>query len=133
MAFRNSSISSSENSGPSRRRLHLVVNVVGRAGVALDLMPDQERRAERAAGVAGRGLNPDVFERPLAQEAAVRDAVQRDAARHAEIFLAGKLVRVARHLQDDLLGHHLDRPRDVHLALGDFRFRLPRRAAEQRR
>ena len=48
-----------------------------------------ERRAERAAGIAGRRLDPDVVERALAQQLAVGHAVQRDAAGQAEIARAG--------------------------------------------
>ncbi len=40
---------------------------------------------ERAAGVARRGLDPESLEGPLAQEPAVPDAVQRDAARQAQV------------------------------------------------
>ena len=57
-------------------------------------MPDEQRRAQRAAGVAGGGLDPDVLERALAQDAAVADAVQRDAAGQAEFFEPGQLVGV---------------------------------------
>ena len=59
-----------------------------------ELVPDEERGAERAAGVAGRGLNPDALERPFAQDAAVRHAVERDAAGETEVSGAGFLVRV---------------------------------------
>ena len=49
------------------------------------LMPDQQRRAERAAGVAGRRLNPDLLERAFAQDPAVADAVERHAAGQDEV------------------------------------------------
>ena len=48
-------------------------------------MPQRVGDAERAAGVAGRGLNPEVLEGPFAQEPAVADAVERDAAGQAEL------------------------------------------------
>ena len=50
-------------------------------------MPHQQRRAKRAACVAGGRLNPETFERPFAQQAAIGDAVQGDAAGHHEIAL----------------------------------------------
>ena len=80
-----------------------------RRGVAEHLVPDRERDAERAAGVARRRLDPESLERPLAQQPAVADAVERDAAGEAEVLHAGLAVHVARHAQHDLLGHHLDR------------------------
>ena len=40
-----------------------------------------------AAGIAGRRLNPDVVERPLAQQPAVRHAVQRNAAGQTSFFM----------------------------------------------
>ena len=44
-----------------------------------------ERRAERAAGIAGRGLHPDPVEFAVAQNLAVGDAVERDTAGKAQI------------------------------------------------
>ena len=41
------------------RALHLVVHAVGVARVVEDLVPAVERGADGAAGVAGRGLDPD--------------------------------------------------------------------------
>ena len=63
---------------PSREPRHALV--------AQQLVPDEQRRAERAAGVAGGRLDPDVLERPLAQDAAVADAVQRHAAGQAQVL-----------------------------------------------
>jgi len=53
-------------------------------------MKCRKRRADRAAGVARRGLDPDIVELAVAQHLAIGDAVQRDAAREAEIARAGK-------------------------------------------
>src|SRR3989442_467509 len=47
-------------------------------------MPDCQSNAYRSAGVAGRRLNPNIVEQSFAYDAAVCDAVQRDAASHAE-------------------------------------------------
>ena len=59
-------------------------------------MPDEQGRAQRAAGVAGRGLDPDVVERPLAEQPAVGHAVQRHAAGQDEVLLPGLRLRRAR-------------------------------------
>ncbi len=68
---------------------------------------------------------------PASRSFAVRDAVQGDAARQAQVSRARLLLRVARHLQHDFLGHVLDRAREVHLALRELRLGLARGAAEQ--
>ena len=71
-------------------------------------MPDELRDTERAAGIAGGRLNPDLLERPFAQQAAVADAVERDAARHAQRLGAGFLLRGPGHAEHDLFAHDLD-------------------------
>ena len=48
-----------------------------------------ERRADRAAGIAGRRLDPDALEVAVAQHLAVGDAVERDAAGEAQISCSG--------------------------------------------
>ena len=90
-----------------------------------------ERDADGAAGVAGSRLDPQALEGPFAQQAPVADAVERDAAREAEVLHAGLAVHVARHPQHDLLGHLLHGGREVHLALGERRLGPPRGPAEQ--
>ena len=102
------------------------------AGIVEELVPDEQRHAQRAAGVPRRRLDPDVVERPLAQDAPVADAVERDAAGQAELAQPGLGVDVARRPQHRLLGNRLDRRGDVHLALGDGRLGPPRRPVEQR-
>ena len=71
------------------RALHPVVDAVGLARVAEDLVPPVERGADRAAGVAGGRLDPEVLERSLAQQPPVGDAVQRDPAGQARVARAG--------------------------------------------
>jgi hypothetical protein len=83
--------------------------------------------AERAAGITRGRLDPEVRERPLAQQPAVADAVERDAARQAQVRRAGACVGGARHPQHDLFAHHLHRAREIHLALRQPAFGLPRR------
>ena len=72
---------------------------VRRCAAALELVIGGERRAERAAGIAGRRLNPDVVELAVAQHLAVGHAVERDAAGEAQILRAGlgrRALRVSR-------------------------------------
>src|SRR5438105_7942808 len=95
-------------------------------------MPDAQRDAERAAGIAGRRLNPDLVEDPLAQDAPVADAVERDSASEAQVAQAGLPLREARHLQHHLFGDLLHRAREIHLALRQWTFGRARRPAEQR-
>jgi len=83
-----------------------------------------EGGAEGAAGVAGRGLDPEALEDAVAQQATVGDAVERDAAGEAEVFLAGPALHVPGHAQHDFFGHHLDAGGKVHLALRQGAFGL---------
>ena len=86
---------------PAQERLDLVVaitraevgvvHVYRRSSAPRSLGIDPERRAERRAGVAGRRLHPDALERPAVADPRVHHAVQRDAAGHAEVALAGGL------------------------------------------
>src|SRR5690349_12594131 len=99
--------------------------------VAEQLMPDEGRHAERAAGIARSRLNPEIFERSFAQDSTVRDAVQGDAAGEAEFLHAGFSVNVPRHSQQNFFGDDLNRSREVHFAFGQGRFRLARRSAEE--
>ena len=48
-----------------------------------------KRRAERAAGIAGRGLHPYPVEFAVAKNFAVGDAVERDTAGKAQIAGTG--------------------------------------------
>src|ERR1051326_5914209 len=79
------------------------------ARVAEVLVPDRERRAERAPRVARRGLNPDVLERAFAKYPTIADAVERNAARQTKILLARLAVRVAGHAQHRLFADLLNR------------------------
>ena len=95
------------------------------------LVPDEQRGAERAAGVAGGGLNPDVLEgpsrssRPLAtQFSATPPAITR-------FFMPGLPVQLAPHAQHDFLGHRLDAGGQVHVPLLEHDVWLARRPAEQ--
>ena len=59
-------------------------------------MPDEQRRAQRAAGVAGGRLDPESLEGPLAQQPAVGHAVERHAAGQDQVFLSCLLAGAAR-------------------------------------
>src|ERR1700676_4241016 len=61
-------------------------------------MPQRQRDANRPTGVAGCGLNPDLLERSVTPDAAVADAVERDAARETQIAQPGLPARERRHL-----------------------------------
>ena len=89
-------------------------------------MPDAHRDAERTTRVAGGRLHKYLVERAFAQDAAVSHAVQGHAAGEAEVAHAGFLVREGDHLEHHLLGDVLDRSRQVHFALGQLAFGLPR-------
>src|SRR4051812_40409784 len=94
-------------------------------------MPQAHRDTERAARVSGRGLNPDLVERALAEDATVANAVQRHAAGETKIARAGLAVSESRDLQHHFFRDVLNRPRQVHFATGELRFGRPWRAAEQ--
>src|SRR5262249_33449683 len=94
-------------------------------------MPSKQRRAERTAGIARGRLNPDAVENAVAQNTSVRDAVERDSAGQTKISLSGFLANVPRHPQYDFVDYILDRASQVHVALGQPRFRFTWRSVEQ--
>src|SRR5207249_11261110 len=87
-------------------------------------MPDCQSNAQRSAGVTGRRLNPNIFERSFAHDAAVSDAVQRHAAGHAQPLHVRFLVNMLDHLEHDFLCDCLYAARQIHLTLRYFCFRL---------
>src|SRR5262249_51178117 len=103
-----------------------------RAGHARMAMGEAQRDAERASRIAGRRLDPEIFERSLALNASVAHAVQPPPARHTELLETGPFVRCPRHPEHHFFGDVLNRSREVELALRQRRFRLPRRPVEQR-
>ena len=90
-----------------------------------------QRRPERAAGIAGRRLHPDVLEGAVAQHLAVGHAIECDAAGKTEVLDPVGRGQIARHAQHDLLGDLLHRGREIHLALRERALGVARRAAEQ--
>ena len=115
----------------SEERAQLPVVGRRRSGVVEQLVPDEERDPQRSPGIARRRLDPDVVERPLAQDAAVADAVECDPACQTQVPLAGLPVYVTGGREHDLLGDQLNRGGDVHVPLGDRRLRRASRAPEQ--
>ena len=85
---------------------------------------------ERAAGIAGGRLHPDLIEFAVAQDFAVRDAIERHAAGQAEIALRIFRRQAAREQQHRLLEDDLGRGRDVHVRLRQ-RFAAHRAAASE--
>ena len=71
--------------------LHLVERVGERARRALVQVIGCKCGAERAAGVAGRGLDPDILKAAVAHDLAVGHAIERDPAGEAEVLRAGLL------------------------------------------
>ncbi len=90
-----------------------------------------QRRTQRAAGIAGGRLDPDVVELPVAQHLAVGHAVQRDTAGETKIAHAGFGANRTGQLQHDLLRCRLDRGGQIHMVLGQRFAGRPRRTAEQ--
>ena len=94
-------------------------------------MPDELCDAQRAAGVTGRGLDPELVERSLPQDATVAHAVEGDTASKAEVVAAGDFLGVGHRLEHDVFGHLLDRRGHVHVLLRERRLGLARLVAEQ--
>ena len=101
------------------------------AGSAADAMIGRQSCAQSPSGIAGRRLHPDIGECSIAQDFAVRHAIQRNAASKAEIGNAGFRSDRAGEGQHDLLEDELDRRRDVHFALGEELVGPARRPPEQ--
>ena len=110
---------------------HAVAAVAARARLIQGQVVGGQRRAERATGIAGGRLYPDMLEGPVAQHLAVGHAVECHAAGQAQVLHARLRAQCARHTQHGLFRDGLYRGRQVHVALGQRVFGLPRRRAEQ--
>src|SRR5689334_20948875 len=95
------------------------------------LMPGQQRGTQRSAGVSSRRLNPNVIKETVPQDPSIGHAVQRHAAREAEIPHPRLFGDVARHPEHHFLRHILDRTSQVHISLGEARLRFSWWAAEE--
>ena len=89
-------------------------------------------------GVAGRRLDPEPLERPLAQQPAVGHAVQRDAAGQAQVRARRSAACTCRAIREhDLLGHGLDRrapgpSRAARVGVSGARGGPPKRSSKRR-
>ena len=86
-------------------------------GWPLKMMDGGERRANGAACIACRRLNPDVFEHPIAQHLAVGDAIECHAAREAQVLRTGFLGKAAGEAEHRLVQNRLDGGRDIHMEM----------------
>src|SRR5687767_4967720 len=91
----------------------------------------QRRRAETAPGIAGGGLYEEVLERALAQDPAVRHAVERDATGHAQIVRVDPRPEPAHFLEQQLFERELCTARDIVMERRQLRLRCPGRSAKQ--
>ena len=78
---------------------------------------DVQRRSERTTRVARGRLDVYIRKRRLAQDATVGDAVQRNAARQAQLVQPCRSMGMPGHLEDDLLRRTLNAGCDVRVAL----------------
>ena len=129
---RAASISAAEQSGPKQRAMHRVSCSNMAPFLTLgEGVPIGQSRAQSAAGVPRRGLNPNLLERPLAQQPAIGHAIQRHTPGQAQTVAPGRLARASRQSQHGLLGHQLNGPRRIQVPLLDRAFRLARRTAKK--
>ena len=78
-------------------------------------VPDVERGPDGSAGVARGRLDVELVERRLRPDAPVRDRVERDPARQAEVPRARSLSERPSKVEHELLEPGLQRGRDVHV------------------
>src|SRR5207247_11152932 len=118
--------------GPEIGAAHRVL-ARGHGAWALQMaVPDQLSHAQCATGIARGGLDPEPLERTLSEQAPVRDTVERHAPGETQVLEPRLPMRRPRHAHHDLLAHDLDRAREIHLPLGELRFRYARRTPQQR-
>ena len=89
-----------------------------------------QRAAERRAGVGGARRHPDAPDVGLLEDLGVGDAVERDAAGHAQIALRKLFQQRAHQMQDHLFGDGLQREGQIAVPVGE---RLVRRSRAARR
>src|SRR5213078_1012795 len=84
---------------PEVAAAHAVHGAIHLAPFFIEEVITDERGAERTAGIARRGLQPQPLEAAVAQELAVRHAVERDAAGEAQVLLPRLLGDAAREFE----------------------------------
>src|SRR5262245_50222396 len=94
-------------------------------------MPDKQSYPQGATRIARGGLNPDVFERAFTQDTAVTYTVQRHPSGKTEVFHPRLGIQITGSAEHDLFGYLLDGGRNIHLPLGDWGVRLPRRTTKK--
>ena len=116
----------------TEQRALLRVGRLGLPGLVQLVMPDQQGGAERAAGIAGGRLNPDVLERPFAKQAPIRHAVERHAAGHDQVAVrrSGRGGAAPRRSITSSHTTWTEAARSISFAVM-MPLGLPRRAAEQ--
>ena len=95
------------------------------------LMVGSERRAEGAAGIPRRWLNPDALKGPIAQYFPISHAIEGDAAGKAEIVDCISLRQRARDAQHDFLSDLLHRGGEIHITLRERGIRIARRSTKE--
>ncbi len=76
--------------------------------IVQQLIPYKQGCPQRAAGVSGCGLNPDIVEGTFAEDSAVTDAVESHTACQCEVLHPGLIVYVSCGAQHNLFGNRLD-------------------------
>src|SRR5215213_1091491 len=115
---------------PEEGSTHRVAAVIV-ARTSHHLVPDGQRGAERSTGISRRRLYPDPLERTFAQDATVRNAVERDTSGQAKICLAGFFMCAPRHSQHRFFSHDLNAGREIHVFLRELSLGLARWSTEE--
>ena len=112
--------------------LHQIAAAIELALFAQELMPNRKSCADRAAGVTGGRLDPDVLEGAVAQNLAVGNAIERDAAGKTEIIETVLARERTSQPEHDLFGDLLNRGCNVHVERCEqILIRVAHRCAEQ--
>ena len=109
----------------------LAVDSSGPARLFEKLMPDEERRPQRAAGVARGRLDPEVFEGPSRSSRPLATQLSATPPARTRCFMPVCAMDVAAEPQHRFFGDGLNAGRQVHVPLFEWRLRRPRRPAEE--
>ena len=92
--------------------------------LAQNLVPYVERAADSEPGIAGRGLDVDLFERSVGKDFSVGHAVVCHTARQAEVFYGVKFMKPVEHRMHGFFKPRLQRGGDIPVAPLDRLIRL---------